>query len=138
MRFSPSGLSFPSFPSFLLHRAVTAAIVLPATLVAATAFAQVPPPDVTARSWVLVDATSNQVLASGNPDERVEPASLTKLMTAYLVFDALKSKKINMDQTVMPSEAVRRVAHGRVAHVHRGEQAGDRARSRVRHDHPVG
>jgi D-alanyl-D-alanine carboxypeptidase (penicillin-binding protein 5/6) len=69
----------------------------------------VPPPDVTARSWVLVDATSNQVLASGNPDERSEPASLTKLMTAYLVFDALKSKKINMDQTVMPSEAVRRV-----------------------------
>ena len=107
MRFSPSGLSFVAPSS--IHRAVTAAIVLPATLVAASAFAQVPPPDVTARSWVLVDATSNQVLASGNPDERSEPASLTKLMTAYLVFDALKSKKINMDQTVMPSEAVRRV-----------------------------
>src|ERR1700722_7772411 len=107
MRFSPSGLSFVAPSS--IHRAVTAAIVLPATLVAATAFAQVPPPDVTARSWVLVDATSNQILASGNPDERSEPASLTKLMTAYLVFDALKSKKINMEQTVMPSEAVRRV-----------------------------
>jgi len=107
MRFSPSSLSFVAPSS--IHRAVTAAIVLHATLVAATAFAQVPPPDVTARSWVLVDATSNQVLASGNPDERSEPASLTKLMTAYLVFDALKSKKINMDQTVMPSEAVRRV-----------------------------
>ena len=107
MRFSPSSLSFVTPSS--IHRAVTAAIVLPATLVAATAFAQVPPPDVTANSWVLVDATSNQVLASGNPDERSEPASLTKLMTAYLVFDALKSKKINMDQTVMPSEAVRRV-----------------------------
>jgi serine-type D-Ala-D-Ala carboxypeptidase (penicillin-binding protein 5/6) len=106
MRFSPSGLSFVSSS---LHRTVTAAIVLPATLVAASAFAQVPPPAVTARSWVLVDATSNQVLASGNPDERSEPASLTKLMTAYLVFDALKTKKINMDQTVMPSEAVRRV-----------------------------
>ncbi|KNH09960.1 D-alanyl-D-alanine carboxypeptidase [Candidatus Burkholderia brachyanthoides] len=83
---------------------------MPAVLAAASAFAQVPPPDVTARSWVLVDATSNQVLASGNPDEqRLEPASLTKLMTAYLVFDALKSKKINMDQTVIPSEDVRRV-----------------------------
>jgi D-alanyl-D-alanine carboxypeptidase (penicillin-binding protein 5/6) len=58
---------------------------------------------------VLVDATSNQVLASGNADERVEPASLTKLMTAYLVFEALQTKKITMDQTVMPSEAVRRV-----------------------------
>ncbi|MDO1752511.1 hypothetical protein Q2352_27545, partial [Escherichia coli] len=64
---------------------------------------------VNARSWVLVDATSNQVLASGNADERVEPASLTKLMTAYLVFEALQTKKITMDQTVMPSEAVRRV-----------------------------
>jgi serine-type D-Ala-D-Ala carboxypeptidase (penicillin-binding protein 5/6) len=85
-------------------------VVLPASLVAASsAFAQVPPPAVNARSWVLIDATSNQVLASGNPDERVEPASLTKLMTAYLVFQALDSKKISMDQTVMPSVAVRRV-----------------------------
>ena len=111
MRFSPSGLSslIPETSQRALHRAVTVAVVLPAALAAASAFAQVPPPDVTARSWVLVDATSNQVLASGNADERVEPASLTKLMTAYLVFDALKSKKINMDQTVMPSEAVRRV-----------------------------
>jgi serine-type D-Ala-D-Ala carboxypeptidase (penicillin-binding protein 5/6) len=107
MRFSASGLSF--VPPSIVHRVISAAIVLPAVLVASSAFAQVPPPDVTARSWVLVDATSNQVLASGNPDERVEPASLTKLMTAYLVFDALKSRKITMEQTVMPSEAVRRV-----------------------------
>ncbi|KAF1030012.1 MAG: D-alanyl-D-alanine carboxypeptidase DacC [Burkholderia plantarii] len=69
----------------------------------------VPPPGVNARSWVLVDASSNQVLASGNADERVEPASLTKLMTAYLVFEALSAKKISMEQTVTPSEAVRRV-----------------------------
>lgn len=109
MRFSSSGLS-PA-PSSFVQRTVAAAIVLPATLFAASAFAQVPPPDVTARSWVLVDATSNQVLASGNADERSEPASLTKLMTAYLVFDALKTKKINMEQTVMPSEAVRRVGN---------------------------
>ncbi|CAE6786269.1 D-alanyl-D-alanine carboxypeptidase DacC [Paraburkholderia nemoris] len=113
MRFSTSGrTSFPSVSFFVpttLSRAVTLGIVLPATLVASTAFAQVPPPAVNARSWVLVDATSNQVLASGNPDERVEPASLTKLMTAYLVFEALQTKKITMEQTVMPSEAVRRV-----------------------------
>ncbi|ASD81499.1 D-alanyl-D-alanine carboxypeptidase [Burkholderia gladioli] len=69
----------------------------------------VPPPGVNARSWVLVDASSNQVLASGNADERVEPASLTKLMTAYLVFEALSTKKISMEQIVTPSEAVRRV-----------------------------
>ncbi|KVE26898.1 peptidase [Burkholderia singularis] len=69
----------------------------------------VPPPGVNARSWALVDASSNQVLASGNADERVEPASLTKLMTAYLVFEALGTKKISMEQIVTPSEAVRRV-----------------------------
>ncbi|WP_459622691.1 D-alanyl-D-alanine carboxypeptidase family protein [Burkholderia sp. 3C] len=69
----------------------------------------VPPPGVNARSWVLVDASSNQVLASGNADERVEPASLTKLMTAYLVFEALSTKKISMEQIVTPSDAVRRV-----------------------------
>jgi serine-type D-Ala-D-Ala carboxypeptidase (penicillin-binding protein 5/6) len=111
MRFSNSG--FPSLASFIpqsISRAVMLGVVLPATLVAASsAVAQVPPPAVNARSWVLIDATSNQVLASGNPDERVEPASLTKLMTAYLVFQALDSKKISMDQTVMPSVAVRRV-----------------------------
>jgi D-alanyl-D-alanine carboxypeptidase (penicillin-binding protein 5/6) len=113
MRSPFSGLSpLASFPSFVprsLSRAVTLGAVLPVTLVASTAFAQVPPPAVNARSWVLMDATSNQILASGNPDERVEPASLTKLMTAYLVFEALQSKKISMDQIVMPSDAVRRV-----------------------------
>ncbi|WP_228875390.1 D-alanyl-D-alanine carboxypeptidase family protein [Paraburkholderia saeva] len=113
MRFSSSGTSSPmsltSFASSSVRRAVALGVLLPATLVASTAFAQVAPPGVNARSWVLVDATSNQVLASGNPDERVEPASLTKLMTAYLVFDALQKKKITMDQTIMPSEAVRRV-----------------------------
>jgi serine-type D-Ala-D-Ala carboxypeptidase (penicillin-binding protein 5/6) len=111
MRFSSSGLSSvaTSFVPQSVSRAVSLGLLLPATLVASTAFAQVPPPVVNARSWVLVDATSNQVLASGNADERVEPASLTKLMTAYLVFEALQTKKISMDQVVTPSEAVRRV-----------------------------
>src|ERR1700744_4338841 len=111
MRFSISGrTSFPSVASLVpssLNRAVPLGVVLPATLVASTAFAQVPPPAVNARSWVLVDATSNQVLASGNADERVEPASLTKLMTAYLVFEALQTKKITMEQTGVPREDVR-------------------------------
>ena len=94
--------------------AAPAGALIAATLAATLAYApavsaQVPPPAVNARSWVLVDATSNQVLASANANERVEPASLTKLMTAYLVFDALQTKKISMDQVVTPSAAVRRV-----------------------------
>jgi len=63
-----------------------------------------PPPPVAAKSWLLMDVTSGQIIASQNPNERVEPASLTKLMTAYLVFTALKEKKIQTTQSVNISE----------------------------------
>jgi D-alanyl-D-alanine carboxypeptidase (penicillin-binding protein 5/6) len=58
------------------------------------------PPAVAARAWLLLDAGSNQVLASEHADDRIEPASLTKLMTAYLTFSALKQKTIALTQTV--------------------------------------
>ena len=64
----------------------------------------VPPPALSARAYVLFDATSGQVLAAQAAGERFEPASLTKLMTAYLVFDALKTKKLTLAQTVSVSE----------------------------------
>jgi len=67
--------------------------------------AQMPqPPEVTARAYLLIDATANQVLAAKDADMPVEPASLTKLMTAYLVFDALKSRKIALKQALPVSE----------------------------------
>ncbi|MBT2301660.1 D-alanyl-D-alanine carboxypeptidase [Variovorax paradoxus] len=63
--------------------------------------AQVPaPPEVAARSYLLLDITANQLLAQKDIDSPVEPASLTKLMSAYLVFDALKAKKISLQQTL--------------------------------------
>lgn len=62
------------------------------------------PPEVAARAYMLLDVTANQILASKDIDSPVEPASLTKLMTAYLVFDALKSKKIDLKQTFAVSE----------------------------------
>jgi len=69
------------------------------------AAAQVPqPPEVAARSYLLLDVTANQLLAEKDIDSAVEPASLTKLMTAYLVFDALRSNKINLTQTLPVSE----------------------------------
>jgi D-alanyl-D-alanine carboxypeptidase (penicillin-binding protein 5/6) len=73
---------------------------------AATARAQfVPqPPTVAAKSWLLLDYATGQPLAAFNPDERVEPASLTKLMTAYLVFAALKQKALAPEQVVPVSE----------------------------------
>ena len=67
--------------------------------------AQVPPaPEIAARSFLLLDITANQLLAEKDIDAPVEPASLTKLMTAYLVFDALRSKKITLTQALPVSQ----------------------------------
>jgi len=60
-------------------------------------------PAIAARAYVLLDYTSGQLLGSQNPNERAEPASLTKLMTAYLTFSALKQKTLRLDQTVSVS-----------------------------------
>ena len=74
-------------------------------LLALPAVAQVPqPPEIAARAYLLVDVTAGQVLAAKDADKPVEPASLTKLMTAYLVFDALKAGKISLTQTFPVSE----------------------------------
>jgi D-alanyl-D-alanine carboxypeptidase (penicillin-binding protein 5/6) len=51
------------------------------------------PPEIAARAYLLVDVTAQQTLAELDADKPIEPASLTKLMTAYIVFDALKAKK---------------------------------------------
>ena len=65
------------------------------------AFAQpVPAPTIAAKSWLLLDATSGQVIASQDPTARIEPASLTKIMTAYLTFAAIRDKKLTMDQMI--------------------------------------
>lgn len=67
--------------------------------------AQTPqPPEIAARSYLLLDVTADQILAQKDIDAPVEPASLTKLMTAYLVFDALRSKKLDLKQTLPVSE----------------------------------
>ena len=75
-------------------------------LTALPAQAQLAPPSlaIAARSWLLVDFGSGQELASANPDARIEPASLTKLMTAYLSFAAIKQGTIKLNQTVPVSE----------------------------------
>jgi D-alanyl-D-alanine carboxypeptidase (penicillin-binding protein 5/6) len=77
--------------------AALAASVL--TLSAAVA-QTMPAPNVAARSYLLLDATSGQVLAAQEPDLRIEPASLTKIMTAYLVFKAIEDKKLTLDQMI--------------------------------------
>ena len=71
------------------------------TALSLSAAAQAPqPPEIAAKSYLLLDVTSNQMLAEKDIDSPVEQASHTKLMTAYLVFDALRSKKIDLKQTL--------------------------------------
>jgi D-alanyl-D-alanine carboxypeptidase (penicillin-binding protein 5/6) len=61
-------------------------------------------PRIEARAWLLIDAQSGSILAQQGIDTPIEPASLTKLMTSYLVFDALKSGRLKRDQTLTISE----------------------------------
>ena len=72
------------------------------------------PPEVAARAYLLLDVTANQILASRELDMPVEPASLTKLMSAYLVFDALKSKKIDLKQSLPVSERASKMPGSRM------------------------
>ena len=66
--------------------------------------AQAPqPPEVAAKSFLVLDLTTNQVLAERAADASVDPASLTKLMTAYLVFQAVRERKLALDQKIAVS-----------------------------------
>jgi D-alanyl-D-alanine carboxypeptidase (penicillin-binding protein 5/6) len=89
-------------------------------IVAATAAAQtvtpaaVPPPAIAAKSYLLVDVLSGQSLVAQNADELREPASLTKLMTAYLVFVALRDKRLLPSQMVTVSQKAWRAEGSRM------------------------
>ncbi|MDR2710157.1 MAG: D-alanyl-D-alanine carboxypeptidase [Burkholderiales bacterium] len=76
--------------------------------------AAVPAPVIAASSYLLIDMASNQVLLTANADEPREPASLTKLMTAYLAFGALRDKSIQLDQKVSISEHAKKAIGSRM------------------------
>ena len=63
-----------------------------------------PPPELNSRSFIVIDHDSGRVLAAREPDSRQEPASLTKLMTAYAVFKALDEGRLKLTDTVTISE----------------------------------
>ena len=89
----------------LLLRALLQLAALCAALGSSTSFADAPPPpQIAANAWLLMDLTANQTIVSHEADARVEPASLTKLMTAYLAFAALEKKSITLDQQAPVSE----------------------------------
>ena len=88
-------------------------LILAATSLVAQAAAP-QPPAVIGKSWLVADLSSNQVLAMEKADERIEPASLTKLMTAYLVFSALREKKLALERQVKVSERAWRAPGSRM------------------------
>lgn len=73
-----------------------------------------PPPALAARAWILIDQGGGQVLAALNPDMKVEPASLTKIMTSYVVYAALRDGKLKRDQVVPISEKAWRAIGSRM------------------------
>jgi len=89
-----------------LSRSSPRALVAACLLAAATlAIAQAPqPPEVAAKSYIVLDLTTHQTLAERDADASADPASLTKLMTAYIVFQALREKKLTLEQTLPVSK----------------------------------
>jgi len=71
-------------------------------------------PELSAKSYILIDFNSGRMLAGKNPDERLEPASITKLMTAYAVFRAISSGQINLTDEVTISEKAWRTEGSRM------------------------
>ncbi len=74
------------------------------TFAAAAAAQPLQPPEVAAKSYLVLDLTTKQTLAEREADAHYDPASLTKLMTAYLVFQALRDKKLTLEQTLPVSK----------------------------------
>jgi D-alanyl-D-alanine carboxypeptidase (penicillin-binding protein 5/6) len=91
------------------------AFALSFAAISAQAALPIPPaPQLNARAWLLVDTASGLALAEKDADARVEPASLTKLMTAYLSFAAIREGRLKLDQTLPVSEKAWRAEGSRM------------------------
>ena len=95
-------------------RLIAAAFAFALSAPLAAVSTAITPPPIAARAFALLDVQSGQLLAAASADERFEPASLTKLMSAYIVFDALRAKKLEPGQLVGVSERARESAGGRM------------------------
>ncbi|MCV2366362.1 D-alanyl-D-alanine carboxypeptidase [Paucibacter sp. DJ1R-11] len=95
--------SLPLAFSLAAAAALVSPVVLaqaPAAASQAQAASQMPGPEIAARSYLLLDMSANRVLSERDADTPNDPASLTKLMTAYVVFGALRDKRLTLDQTL--------------------------------------
>jgi len=103
----PTVIALPRL-SALIRTTAALLLLLPIAATAATGAISPPvppPPTFPAKGWILVEPTSGRVLVASNADERLEPASLTKLMTAYAVFQAIKGGQLKLQQEVLISRA---------------------------------
>jgi D-alanyl-D-alanine carboxypeptidase (penicillin-binding protein 5/6) len=98
----------------MMKKFLTLALLFAALPVLAAPPSLPPAPDIAARSYILVDLSSGQTLQQRGEDERVEPASLTKLMTAYLTFAALHQGVIAPNQELPVSERAWRAEGSRM------------------------
>lgn len=94
---------FPVIRNILL--AITATAMLTSNLAQAGSAQIAPPPNLAVKAYILKDFNSGDTIATSNANMRVEPASLTKIMTAYLSFKALKNGHLQLNQTLPVSEA---------------------------------
>ncbi|MCK5396110.1 MAG: D-alanyl-D-alanine carboxypeptidase [Gammaproteobacteria bacterium] len=72
------------------------------------------PPEVAAKNYLLIDFASGKILAEKNADAQIEPASITKLMTAYVVYKEIDEDRLSMDDTVIISEKAWRMGGSRM------------------------
>ncbi len=105
--------AFPMF-RFLSRWILLAFALAPVALAQTVVPAAVPPPAIAAKAYVLVDALSGQTIVAQSADELREPASLTKLMTAYIVFRALKDRDLTPSQMVTVSQKAWRAQGSRM------------------------
>ncbi len=116
-----------SFALALLAAPAIAQSILPAA---------VPPPSIAAKAYLLVDLVSGQTLAADNADLPREPASLTKLMTAYLAFRATQGQGAH---AFADGQRIREgLARRGLAHVHRAEKGGECRRAAAWRDRAIG
>jgi D-alanyl-D-alanine carboxypeptidase (penicillin-binding protein 5/6) len=102
------------FPRLLHFAVVSIAFITGLSFAAQAALPVAPAPQIEARAWLLIDSASGLPLAEKNADAKVEPASLTKLMTAYLAFSAVKEGRLALDQTLPVSEKAWRAEGSRM------------------------
>jgi D-alanyl-D-alanine carboxypeptidase (penicillin-binding protein 5/6) len=80
------------------------AATAPAGVDMVSSLSNIPAPTLSVKAWLTLDANSGQIIAAQNPQMAVEPASLTKLMSAYVIFEAIEDGRLKLDQKVHVSE----------------------------------